>query len=227
MDKKAIIFKLGAIDRFTSDPFQMLTEQGLSTVSDVIEVDNLAELVLKKGNSELMSIFEAETDFICCASRPRTARALLDFGGIEFRSRKITWMPVAYDKDALKREHGTPWFPVIDRERCTGCGICYDYCLFSTYGRNDSLKASERIQVENPLNCKIGCPACARLCKSNAVIFPFNPEPELNGALDEIGPQMDNELLKAFEADPIKVLAERRRKRQLLKESKFVVAERD
>jgi len=227
MKKKAIIFRIGELDRFSVDPLVVLAANGISSTCDVIEFNDLASAVLQKDHPGLKALFSKEVDYICCASRPRTVRALLDFGGVDFRSKKITWLALDYDTAALKSAHGRPWFPVIDRERCTGCGICHDYCLFSTYSRDDNATAESRIQVKNPLNCKTGCPACARLCKSNALIFPFNPEPEINGALEQIGSQPESDLLKAFEADPMKVLQERRKKRRLIDEQKLADSERD
>ncbi|MDD2597913.1 MAG: ferredoxin family protein [Kiritimatiellae bacterium] len=227
MKTRVIIFNLGSIDRFTADPLQVLREGGWSADVDVVEVAELAAQVLPKGRALLQGLFAEEVHYLCCASRPRTVRALLDFGNVEFRSQKVTWITVPYDAGALKKEHGKPWFPVIDRERCTGCGICHDYCLFSTYILDNSCEPASRVEVKNPLNCKAGCPACARLCRGNALIFPFCPEAALNGALDEVGRTGDDALLQAFEADPLKVLAERRRKRRLIDDKKLADAERD
>ncbi len=225
--KKAIIFNLGEVDRFTADPHALLAANGVEQSHPVTEFNELAAAALKHGNPELNALFADDVEYVCCASRPRTARALLDFCGIQFRELAITWLAVDYDTGALKSAHGTPWYPVIDRERCTGCGICHDYCLFGTYLRDNSLDPAQRIQVAHPLNCKVGCPACARLCKTAAVIFPFNPEPGINGELEAVASSSDSDLLKAFEADPLKVLAERRKKRQLIAQQHLVDSQRD
>ena len=225
--KKAIIFNLGKLDRFTDNPRTVLADKGVADPCDVTEFNELVAAALKKGNPELSALFADDAEYVCCASRPRTARALLDFAGTDYRSRNITWLSVDYDEVALKSAHGTPWFPVIDRDRCTGCGICHDYCLFGTYVRDDSLDSAQRIQAANPLNCKVGCPACARLCKSGALIFPFNPEPGINGSLDAAASRDESDLLKAFEADPMKVLAERRKKRQLIADQNLANSERE
>ena len=60
-----------------------------------------------------------------------------------------------------------PWFPVIDYDRCTGCRQCLQFCLFGVYGEDDG-----RVCVVQPSHCKTGCPACARMCPSGAIIFP-------------------------------------------------------
>jgi len=71
-----------------------------------------------------------------------------------------------------------PWFPVIDRDRCTDCGQCASFCLFGVY----KTAANGRVEVTNPQACKVNCPACARVCPEAAVIFPKLSEEPFNGA---------------------------------------------
>ncbi|MBI3468622.1 MAG: ferredoxin family protein, partial [Planctomycetes bacterium] len=52
------------------------------------------------------------------------------------------------------------WYPVIDYSRCTNCMECLDFCLFGVYG----VDRAEAILVEQPDNCRKGCPACSRVC---------------------------------------------------------------
>ncbi len=70
-----------------------------------------------------------------------------------------------------------PWFPVIDYSRCDNCQQCLGFCLFGVYG----VGAEGRVRVTNPISCKTGCPACARICPSEAVIFPKYPGAPING----------------------------------------------
>jgi len=63
------------------------------------------------------------------------------------------------------------WYPVIDYDRCTGCMQCMEFCLFGVF---DQIR--ERLEAAHPELCKAGCPACSRVCPSQAIIFPLHPE---------------------------------------------------
>ena len=69
------------------------------------------------------------------------------------------------------------WYPVIDFSRCTNCMECIDFCLFGVYG----IDQHETIIVEQPDNCRKGCPACSRVCPENAIMFPQHKTPEIAG----------------------------------------------
>lgn len=75
------------------------------------------------------------------------------------------------------------WYPVIDYSRCTNCMECIDFCLFGVYG----VDKSETILVEQPDNCRKGCPACSRVCPENAIIFPQHKSPAIAGAPETAG----------------------------------------
>jgi len=70
------------------------------------------------------------------------------------------------------------WYPVIDFSRCTNCMECIDFCLFGVYG----IDAAETILVEQPDNCRKGCPACSRVCPEQAIIFPQHKTPAIAGS---------------------------------------------
>ncbi len=70
-----------------------------------------------------------------------------------------------------------PWFPVIDYDRCTGCKQCLNFCLFGVF----ELSSDDNVRVANPTNCKLNCPACARICPETAIIFPKHASPPING----------------------------------------------
>jgi len=60
------------------------------------------------------------------------------------------------------------WYPVIDYDRCTNCLECVEFCLFGVF----ELDGRGRVYVAIGDNCKIGCPACSRVCPASAIIFP-------------------------------------------------------
>jgi NAD-dependent dihydropyrimidine dehydrogenase PreA subunit len=87
------------------------------------------------------------------------------------------------------------WYPVIDYSRCTNCLECIDFCLFGVYG----MDRQETILVEQPDNCRLGCPACSRVCPENAIIFPQHKAPTIAGS-PEIGGSMKIDLSQLFGA---------------------------
>ncbi|MFA6929820.1 MAG: 4Fe-4S binding protein [Lentisphaeria bacterium] len=74
------------------------------------------------------------------------------------------------------------WYPVIDYERCVNCGKCVDFCMFGVY-----FKDEYKVVVGTPENCKTNCPACARMCPAQAIIFPKIAEQPINGAAPPAG----------------------------------------
>ena len=90
-----------------------------------------------------------------------------------------------------KQGDWTPWFPVIDRDRCINCKQCLNFCLFGVYQLSDD----GNVEVAKPANCKTNCPACARVCPEAAIIFPKYGQSPING--DEV----NEETLKAKNAD--------------------------
>jgi NAD-dependent dihydropyrimidine dehydrogenase PreA subunit len=108
------------------------------------------------------------------------------------------------------------WYPVIDYDRCTNCMECVDFCLFGVYG----MDGVENILVEQPDNCRKGCPACSRVCPENAIIFPQHKAPAIAGA-ETVGDEgFKIDLSQLFGAptnadDPI-AMAARERDEQLL-----------
>jgi len=89
-------------------------------------------------------------------------------------------------------EPGTwvPWFPVLDYDRCVGCRQCADFCIFGVFEVSDE----GQVRVVRPANCKTNCPACARMCRQVAIIFPKFPSGPINGA------EVDEEKVRAERA---------------------------
>jgi ferredoxin len=213
-------------DQLTEGALQHLaTEAGVPETA-VILIDNLAERAVSHEPT-LATLFSSTEPCFAGASRPRAAQALLASAGIDIYTKPVTWRALPYNENALKAEYGVPWYPTIDRSRCTGCGTCEDYCLFSVYTLARQRSPSERVRVSAPLNCKTGCPACARLCPTGALIFPFCAEAALNGSIENPQPRNAEDALATLGKDPLKVLAERRAKKRLLDPEKFQQAEKD
>jgi NAD-dependent dihydropyrimidine dehydrogenase PreA subunit len=100
---------------------------------------------------------------------------------------------------ALRRVEETParrWYPVIDYSRCTNCMQCIDFCLFGVYG----VDAAQTILVEQPDNCRKGCPACSRVCPENAIIFPQHKTPAIAGSPAGAAGSLKIDLSKLFGA---------------------------
>ncbi|MEE2639176.1 MAG: ferredoxin family protein [Planctomycetota bacterium] len=87
------------------------------------------------------------------------------------------------------------WYPVIDYSRCTNCMECIDFCLFGVYG----VDRADSILVEQPDNCRKGCPACSRVCPENAIMFPQHKTPAIAGS-EEVGGSLKIDLSKLFGA---------------------------
>jgi NAD-dependent dihydropyrimidine dehydrogenase PreA subunit len=80
----------------------------------------------------------------------------------------------------IENTNGRRWYPVIDYSRCTNCMECIDFCLFGVYG----VDKVDEILVEQPDNCRKGCPACSRVCPENAIMFPQHKTPAIAGSSD-------------------------------------------
>lgn len=59
------------------------------------------------------------------------------------------------------------WYPRIDYELCTNCGLCVKFCEHNVYA-----KESEKVVVAQPYNCIVGCESCRPKCPVGAIKFP-------------------------------------------------------
>jgi NAD-dependent dihydropyrimidine dehydrogenase PreA subunit len=170
-------------------------ERGLLNLGNVDEASGLVVPDLCCAAQENGPLFKAIAESahpVIYACHPRAVRALFAFAGsplplhAEIINLRTPARPHAHTP-ALP--HARPaWFPVIDGDRCTNCGQCFEFCLFGVYEKDTNGK----VRVVNPQSCKNNCPACARICPVAAIIFPKGEEAPINGA--EIS---DEEALKA------------------------------
>jgi Pyruvate/2-oxoacid:ferredoxin oxidoreductase delta subunit len=64
-----------------------------------------------------------------------------------------------------------PWFPTINRDLCTNCNACIDYCRNSCYATENA-----ETKVVAPFNCVVGCSSCESECAEHAISFPVMEE---------------------------------------------------
>ena len=60
-----------------------------------------------------------------------------------------------------------PWFPRVDADLCTGCGVCISYCPSGVYRERDG-----KAEATDPYGCVVGCSGCMSQCPSQAISFP-------------------------------------------------------
>ena len=129
--------------------------------------------------------------------KPEQLQRYLDPGNVPQPSARSPQPPVP-SPVPLRIEEATArrWYPVIDYSRCTNCLECLDFCLFGVYG----ISGAETILVEQPDNCRKGCPACSRVCPENAIIFPQHKSPAIAGSPNGEAGGLKIDLSKLFGA---------------------------
>ena len=135
---------------------------------------NVASSDVDSGNAATGNGQAAETNGHAAGSLPAISASVVASAAIP------TTDSAAAAPAVLRIEEETPrrWYPVIDYTRCTNCMECLDFCLFGVYG----VGQADSILVEQPDNCRKGCPACSRVCPENAIIFPQHKTPAIAGS---------------------------------------------
>jgi len=113
--------------------------------------------------------------------------------------------------DDQTRIGGAPrprWYPVVDYGRCALCLECMNFCLFGVFG----LDASEELIVESPDACRDGCPACARVCPTQAIMFPTHNNPAIAGDPAAKPGSVDIQLVQLLGPGPKAIAAAERAK---------------
>ena len=177
----AILCHIGPDDAFGGAFRRTLAASAGVGLEALVEIRHLTERVLAPELTAL-AVLSAGECWIGCR-RPRTVRALLARADIKLEPASVHWLAdTPSEPSPTGTPPGRPWYPVIDTDRCRACDQCRQFCLFGVYGKDEA----GRVAVDHPLNCKPGCPACARICPAQAIIFPFCPESPING--DEPSP---------------------------------------
>lgn len=190
--RRAILYCDCAAAQMTPAGVRRAVRAGLADAdADVLALPDLCGAAARRDPR--LADLAARADVCVLACRPRAVRALLTAAGAPLAdSAQLVDLNEASAAEALAAALGeappaedaelpverwaddwTPWFPVIDRGRCSDCGQCLNFCLFGVYARGD-----ERVVVARPGACKTNCPACARVCPTSAIIFPKYDGPE-------------------------------------------------
>ena len=155
---------------------------------DGLEVNFVEDLcaLIEDDDPSLSSI--AEGTIVAC--HERAICSLLDWRG--YNTPHI--INIRTQPSGVEGPFSDAWFPVIDKNRCTECGKCFDFCPFSVYDMVEG-----RVRVTHPHRCKNNCPAYARNCPSEAIIFPKYEYSPINGGttVEEQAVRVDHSTLYA------------------------------
>lgn len=58
------------------------------------------------------------------------------------------------------------WYPIINRDYCTECLVCYEFCPHEVY----TLEDDEPV-VTRPENCISRCHGCEKQCPNEAITY--------------------------------------------------------
>lgn len=154
---------------------------GPEATSEQAEGDHLPIVLAAPAQEDLFqtisSLVENGFEVTRTSTPPPPGEAVLDVSGLSpdqalDAARAFRKRTGARDLEAWK-----PWFPIIDHDRCTNCMQCLTFCLFDVF----EVDEHKQITVQNESNCKVDCPACARVCPQVAILFPKYEKSPING----------------------------------------------
>ncbi|TAJ11595.1 ferredoxin family protein [Marinilabiliaceae bacterium JC017] len=203
-------------------------------------IEDLCGSVLKNPE-DLQGMCHAE-DAMLIGCQPRAMEKLLSLLGDSGANTKLTFQhidkademvsnitagqAVTGDAKISYREEWKPWYPVIDYDRCNGCRKCLNFCLFGVYAVNEEGK----VVVDQPANCKDMCPACARVCPQEAIIFPKHTDNTIDGSDGISGKKSGVNLIDQIQNEDVYSVLNARRsnfKMSLLKKDQLKMAEEE
>jgi len=106
---------------------------------------------------------------------------------------------------SIKIWHGVnvteTWSPTIDYSKCTNCTICLLACGNKVFSWSNS---QNKVVVQVPTNCVLGCTSCLKLCPSEAIYFPEEPKKFIRKLIVKykIYTKIKNELMERLKKYP-------------------------
>jgi NAD-dependent dihydropyrimidine dehydrogenase PreA subunit len=99
------------------------------------------------------------------------------------------------------------WYPIIDPNKCTGCGLCVVTCgeKRNVFGYDIS---QHKAVVLFPNNCMVGCNNCQVSCLWKAISYPEDAE-YVRGVAENLSQdELEEELRRKLESNHSLVLQE-------------------